>query len=422
MPIEQLFPIITSDFKSAILPQTIQYIIAFSPILFALILALIFWPLWVRYVHAKFFLAQKYVLLEIKLPRDTFKSPLAMELFLTALHQTGGESTWYAKYWLGQTRPWFSLEMVSLEGQVKFFIWSRAGFRSFIESSLYAQFPGIEVHERQDYSKGMHFDPKEMSVWAAELALTKEDAYPIKTYIDYGLDKDPKEEFKVDPLAPFIEFLGGVGPNQQVWIQILVRAHKKEHRKAGHFWKTTDRWRDDVERIINEIMIRDPKTKITGEEDEETGMSKKPTLAKHEQNIIEAIGRSLEKQPYDVGIRAVYIAKDGFFNVANIGGILGSWKQFGSPQLNGFKPTGWHTIFDYPWQDYKNYRRNKKSREVLAAYKRRGYFYTPYEHKSFVLNSEELATIFHFPGAVAGTPTFERIPSKKGEAPSNLPL
>jgi hypothetical protein len=39
-----------------------------------------------------------------------------------------------------------------------------------------------------------------------------------------------------------------------------------------------------------------------------------------------------------------------------------------------------------------------------------------------ILNTEELATIFHFPGQVAGTPTLERVPSKKAEAPSNLPI
>ncbi len=35
---------------------------------------------------------------------------------------------------------------------------------------------------------------------------------------------------------------------------------------------------------------------------------------------------------------------------------------------------------------------------------------------------EELATIFHFPGKVATTPTLGRIPSKRAEPPSNLPI
>jgi hypothetical protein len=59
---------------------------------------------------------------------------------------------------------------------------------------------------------------------------------------------------------------------------------------------------------------------------------------------------------------------------------------------------------------------------MLDAYKRRAYFYKPFKKSHFVMNTEELATIYHFPGGVAATPTFSRIGSKKAEAPSNLPI
>ena len=202
MTIEQIFSLLIHEVRAEIIPHSLNIIIALSPILLALSLGAIAWPLWVRYVRAKFFFGQKYILLQIRLPRDVYKSPAAMELFVLSLHQTSGEGTWYAKYWLGQTRPWFSLEMVSVEGQVSMYIWTRAMHKSFTESSLYAQFPGIEITEREDYTKSMHFDPKENGVWGVEMKFAKDDAYPIKTYIDYGLEKDPKEEYKVDPLAP----------------------------------------------------------------------------------------------------------------------------------------------------------------------------------------------------------------------------
>jgi hypothetical protein len=41
---------------------------------------------------------------------------------------------------------------------------------------------------------------------------------------------------------------------------------------------------------------------------------------------------------------------------------------------------------------------------------------------SFILNTEELATLYHFPGQVAATPSFKRISSTKAEAPTNLPI
>ena len=61
----------------------------------------------------------------------------------------------------------------------------------------------------------------------------------------------------------------------------------------------------------------------------------------------------------------------------------------------------------------------------LAAYKLRSFFYPPYENflqNSFILNAEELATIYHFPGNVSVTPTLSKIASKKSEPPSNLPI
>ena len=40
----------------------------------------------------------------------------------------------------------------------------------------------------------------------------------------------------------------------------------------------------------------------------------------------------------------------------------------------------------------------------------------------FILNLEELATLYHFPGEVAATPTLPRIDSTKSSSPSNLPI
>jgi len=42
---------------------------------------------------------------------------------------------------------------------------------------------------------------------------------------------------------------------------------------------------------------------------------------------------------------------------------------------------------------------------------------------TFILNTEELASLFHFPGrAVAPVPFVSRIEAKKGEAPPGLPI
>ncbi len=423
MDIEIAFFSLFPELKVLIMPEVVHYAIFFAPIVVAIVLGEIFWHVWVQYVQAKEFLGLKYTVLELKLPKDTFKSPLSMELFLTSLHNISGEN-WYSMYWKGETRPWYSLELISVEGQVKFFIWTEDRRKAGIISALYSQYPELEIIEREDYTKGMHFDSKTMRLWCAEFVFTKADPYPIKTYVDYGLDKDPKEEFKIDPMTPMIEFLGSVPPNQQVWIQFIIRGHKKEQRKPGHIFKKTDLWKDQAEAEINKILLRDKKTKVAGEVNPDTGYSKLPTITKGEQEIVAALERSISKTPFDVGIRAIYVApKETFDTPFGIGGTISSFSHYRYEHLNGFKPNGekWHVQLTYPWQDYNNIRRNRLSKRGLAAYKRRSYFYAPYKSKPLVLNVEELATIYHFPGSVSATPNLSRIPSKKSGAPSNLP-
>jgi len=426
---------VLAQFHLTFLPGSIQFIILLAPIMLTVLLCVIFWDLWVDYVRSKQFLGLKYTVLQLTLPKDTFKSPKAMEVVLNSLHNSSDGSR-YAQFWKGETRPWYSLELISIEGKVKFLIWTEDRRKQGVMAALYSQFPAIEIQEIEDYTRSVHFDPKELGVWACEFAFTKKDeknglAYPIKTYVDYGLDKDPKEEFKVDPLLPLLEWLGTVGPNQQVWFQFMIRAHKDEQHKPGHLFKKHDEWKDMAEAEINRIMMRDPETKVAGVDEVKTTpdgktsvVSKRPTLSPAEQEVLEALARSITKLPFDVGIRAIYIAKKELFNKPfGIGGIIGNMKQFNTEQLNGFKPADrWHGKISDPWQDYRDMRRNRFSRLVIKAYKRRSFFYTPYATKPLVLNTEELATVYHFPGSVAQTPTLDRVPSKKAQAPGNLPI
>lgn len=410
-----------------LLPKTIGIITAVGPILLAVALCVLFWNLWVDYIRAKFFLSLKYTVLELHLPKETFKSPVAMEVFLNSLHNTADGSE-FAQFWKGETRPWYSLEMISVEGQVKFLIWTEDRRKANLISALYSQFPGIEVHETPDYAKTVYFDPDKIRIWACEMKLVKKDhePLPIKTYVDFNLQNDPKEEFKVDPLVPLLEFLGSVPPNQQVWIQVMIRAHKGEERLPGHIFKRGDVWKMNVEKYMNKIMVRDAKSKVSGRDPKDP--EKRGdfiTLSRGETDMVYSLERRLSKKVFDVGIRALYISKkENFDPVFGIGGIIGSFGQFSGETTNGLRPNGdkLHPILGDPWQDYKNMRRNTFARIGLAAYKRRSYFYTPYESKPLVLNVEEIATIYHLPGQVAATPTLERIPSKKSQAPSNLPI
>ena len=52
----------------------------------------------------------------MKVPRDIMKSPRAMELALTTLWTSSGETQFILRHWRGQIRPYYSLEIVSIGG------------------------------------------------------------------------------------------------------------------------------------------------------------------------------------------------------------------------------------------------------------------------------------------------------------------
>lgn len=391
---------------------------------------------WLRYIKSKFLLGTEYILLEIKLPKEIKKTPLATELFLTAIHQGGRESTWYDRLFLGKTRPFFSLEMASFEGEVKFFVRTEKFFKNLVEAQIYAQYPDIEIYEVDDYARMFDYNKDKYDLWGTEFKLGKADPYPIKTYVDYGLHKEGvKDEEKTDPMTSVIEYLGSLGPKQYAWIQIIIRAHKKDKKKDIDFLEKLKTFKN-YEKIDwtkeGEVEKEELLKKIKAPQSDDEFGFRFPT--KGETDIINAIERNIGKLGFECAIRGVYFAEKGNFNAVNIMGMLGSFRQYNTADLNKFDVVGAHTTaVDFPWQDFRGFRVNKKKANIFSAYVQRSAFYPSAESgvltlfpeedtHTFVLSTEELATIYHFPGGVVQTPTFSKISSRKAEPPANLPV
>lgn len=395
-----------TDFSSSVL-TTFLFFLNKTAIFWApLGLSLIAWRLWVHYINRLYLSELKWTMLQIKLPKEVHKSPQAMEIVLAnALYQTGGVGTWYHKWWLGNLLAWFSLEIVSIDGNIYFFIRTQTKFKNIIEAQTYAQYPQAEISEVGDYVLRVppHTKNGEWNMWGTEFVLTEKDPYPIKTYTDYGLDKaigSLEEEQRIDPITPTLEFMGSLKKGEEVWLQILVRP--PANKKA---WK--ERAKAEIKAIRDE---HKPKA---------DGGAFEP-LTKGEQDKISAIERSVSKFAFECGIRAIYLARKDAFRPENITALLGTFRQYNSENLNGFKPKN-ATGFEFPWQDLTGNKTVGLKKDILNAYKLRSYFYPPYQRAPFVLTTEELATIFHFPGRVSETPSFARIDSKKTEPPTNLP-
>ena len=397
------------------------------------------YDLWYLYKRSEFLANRKLVLLEIKPPRNLVKTPLAMETFLATLHLTGGESNWWARL-KGGTRPCFSLEMASFEGQIHFFIQTEVRFRRLVESQLYSQYPGVQILEAPDYSRSISATVDEWIVWGVDYKHTAKgsDPLPIKTYIEYGLDKVQKEEEQVDPLASIIEFMGAAGKGEYIWLQHVIRAHKgekyaKELRDYNR--KQTDKkkrlkaytWADkgsemvaDIRKATRESYV-DPVTKKE--------MPGFPNPTKGQMEKIAAIERNIGKLAFDVGIRGVYVCQKDKMNSSVIPNLISLYKPFTSSGWNGIDSTAWMKKFDdYPWEIGVQKKKDMFAKDLIEVYRRRQFFYHPFYEGSMspndimVMSTEELATVFHIPSRAVETPGLGRIASATSEAPVNLPI
>src|SRR3989338_196183 len=226
-----------------------KLIVILVPIFGVIILGRLAWIWWVHYIQQDFISGIDFVLLEIIPPRDVLRSPKAMELFITnALYHMsmkGGKE----EFWQGAVWFWFSLEIASIDGQVHFYVRTPTRVRGLIETQMYAQYPQSQVKAVEDYTLSVdEINPKSAwNGWGCEFKLDKHEAYPLKTYVDFGLDKDPKEEFKVDPISPVVELFGSIQKGEQMWLQIVITPSKKTYRVPGKLFERLN-WQQEAER------------------------------------------------------------------------------------------------------------------------------------------------------------------------------
>ncbi len=417
---------------------------ALLPLVGIIILGRIGWIMWLHYIQQDFISGIDFVLLEIVPPRDVLRSPLGMELFITnALYHfsyKGGKE----EYWQGAVWFWFSLEIASIDGQVHFYIRTPTRVRGLIETQMYAQYPQAQVKAVEDYTLAVdEISPRSAwNGWGCEFGLLRPEAFPIKTYIDYKLDKDPKEEFKVDPISAVVELFASIGKGEQMWLQIVVTPSKKMWRTKGTWFGKHDWVEESKEQIKNLLLPYARENKKVSQEGAYTREYRTPDFLK---NAVTGMSAKTSKLGFETGIRVMYVAKKETFDMSNRRNIRLIFRQYEKPDSNGFD-----RINSAQADRYSGIFPASKETVMMLAdrmlheYRERAFFHLPLRHHLFsqstipwplsgiakayihhhtyVLNTEELATIWHFPGQITRVPTLTRIESKEASPPSNLPM
>lgn len=330
------------------------------------------------------------VLLMLEIPRENDKKELAAEQLFASLHGILRDKQELKNS--GGVQEHLSFEIVSTAGQIRFYVWVPKILQSFVEGQIYSQYPTVQIYKmNEDY---VDTRAKYPVTYSAELGLVDNEALPIKTF----------DNFEVDPLAGITGTLAKLNPDntEELWIQILARPIPDDWHK-----NTTDKWIQKVKSGRKSILggvdfvwlveaigalFRPPAGGTTSEVKIELSERDKTRIAKAEEKAT--------KLGYEVKIRLAYLGKDQTDAKLNMQALVGTFKQYNSTNLNGFKQIG-----------------GSFNATDLDAYKLR-----QFSSRGFILNISELASVYHLPHTSVETPNIVWASSKTAEPPAKLPV
>ncbi len=354
------------------------------------IVAVLVFLTWRNYRKIEDFTPIESVLLVLEIPKTNDKKELAAEQLFASLHGILRDSRELRLS--GGHQEHISFEIASVNGQIRFYVWVPRTLQSFVEGQIYSQYPTVQIHQAdEDYTE--HQRDHEVA-YSAELALTTDEFLPIRTF----------QSFEVDPLAGITGTLAKLETTgEELWIQVLARP-------------IPDDWQHAADRYINNIK-NGRQLSLPGlgggmqwligiigalwqPPEQGIGDAKTIELSDRDKTRISEAEKKATKLGYEVKIRLVYMGESQTNAKLRMQALVGTFKQFNSTNLNGFRAV-----------------KGAFGKEFIDKYRKRAFY-----GDGFVLNIEELASVFHLPHTNVETPNIVWASAKTAEPPSKLPV
>lgn len=289
----------------------------------------------------------------------------------------------------------FAFEIVGSKGFVQFYAAVPVALVDVVKQALVSAYPTVRLEEVAEHNI---FSPvgKISGTVGGELTLKENFAYPIATY----------QDLKRDAMQSLLNALSTLEKEDGVGIQILIRPANPAWRKLAMAVANKKRKGKDSKKgaeqafwWIRQIFIAFVKPP---EDKSSSGASDKPELSSLDQAILDSIDDKTRYPGYEVLIRVVASSSVPQRAEALRSNIVATFALFDSPGKNGFKYT--------PAKDVERF---------VTSYILR---FFPQDSNDSILNSIELATLFHFPDQ-RNIPTsqVERQASKQVDGPRNIP-
>ena len=297
-----------------------------------------------------------FVILQLALPRENEIKIDVAEQMFASLYSIK-KGGWFSFL---KPQEHFAFEIVALPENIRFYVSCPRKLRDLLEKQIHGAYPEAEVKEVKEYN----LFSEEGKVAFASLGLKSAPFYPIKVF----------RELPTDPLSSLSSNLAKMQPGEGAAIQILISP-------------ASSKWSSGGRQFISK----------TKKEEADPEKAKFKTDAK----TLEAIENKCSKPGFETTIRVVVCSTSEESAKAHLDNLKSSFEQFSS-NLNGFK--------------------KKKIRLKVAFMNDFIYRYQPmikFGNRT-ILNSEELATIFHLPNKTVETPHIFWLASKVAPAPADV--
>jgi hypothetical protein len=326
------------------------------------------------------------VIMQVLVPRENDKTPLAAEQMFASLHGLLGDYR--------RCEDVVGFEIVSTgESGIRFFVISPKHLAKFVEGQIYAQYPNADIRYVQDYS--LEKSTSGSYVTTGEIEFVKDYIFPIKTFRD----------FEVDPLAAITGAVSDLKPGESAWIQVLIRPVENFWQDESKKYITAIRDGIDLDSNFfkNLAKVFAAVGKALSSSSDDSGSKKEIVrLAPGQEEELSQIETKMLKVGFEFVIRVVTKAEDQIRSEQILRDSVASFKQFTTAHLNSFS----YSLEERDAKDiYTDFVKRRLPEETID-----------------IMNIEELASVFHLPNISVETPNIAWSRSRKLEPPMNLPI
>ncbi len=319
------------------------------------------------------------------LDENISRAQLIYNLIASTL-QKGFKSNFY-----GQRH--FAFEVIGTKGFVYFYASVPLSLVELVKQAVVSAYPTARLEEAPEHNIFSRAGGTS-SVSGGEFKLKESFAYPLATY----------QDLRRDTLQSLLNALSTLEKEDGAAVQILMRPANPSWRKVAHETANSKRKGEGKKSNSQKTLsaVRQLATAFVKPLEADGGSKEKHDLSNLDQAIVDAIDEKTRHPGYEVLIRVVTSSNISQRSQSILNSIVAAFALLDAPGKNGLSFTP-----------------SKNIPKLVTSYILR---FFPQTKNSTILNSVELATLFHFPDQKnIPTSQLERQGSKQVDGPRNIP-